>query len=299
MVVAIAATDIAYLLPPDLLLVFLTDAVMPDLVRFYDMYRALPAAVQARAIAAEKLAFDRAILISVPSRWARQSAVALQQQDETKMAEIAWGANIPAIKRAPRTVGNGALRLLFVGSDWQRKGGPIALEVARLLNERGIDCWLDIVGCAADVIDEPVPNHVHFHNFLDKTRTADCAILDRLYRSATVFLLPTGAEAWGIVFAEAAHHGLPSVAYAVGGVTSVVKHGETGLLLPVDARAGDFAAAIERLTGDRKVYVAMSRAALGDARVRLNWEVWAERLEAEIRDRLCALPNRADASAAV
>ena len=39
------------------------------------------------------------------------------------------------------------LRLLFIGMDWQRKGGPVALAVTRELNRMNIPAGLTVIGC--------------------------------------------------------------------------------------------------------------------------------------------------------
>lgn len=79
------------------------------------------------------------------------------------------------------------------------------------------------------------------------------AWLDR----ATLFVLPTrrpadgrGGEGFGMVYVEAAAHGLPSVASRVPGVVDAVRDGETGTLVaPEDPAA--LAAAVVALLADR------------------------------------------------
>jgi glycosyltransferase involved in cell wall biosynthesis len=291
-VFAVSLTDMAYLFVDRLPVVYVTDATIPDLIASYEMFQRISPTAKRRAAAAERLAFERALLIQLPSRWARRSAVEQQGASEDRIAEIAWGANMTLIDRAPRSLGEGQVRLLFVGTDWERKGGPIALETIAELNRRGVDARLDVIGCPATVAvagagaGHQTPANVAFHGFIDK-RTADGrARLESFYDRATFFLLPSLAEAYGVVFAEAAHHGLPSLAYAVGGIPSVVRNGKTGLLLPAKARGGDFADEIERLLGAPDRYAQMSRDAIEDARVRLNWNVWAEKLEAIVNARM-------------
>jgi glycosyltransferase involved in cell wall biosynthesis len=72
------------------------------------------------------------------------------------------------------------------------------------------------------------------------------AKLAQEYGSADLLVLPSWYEAFGIVLAQAMAVGLPCVASNVGGIPSVVRDGETGLLFPPgDARA--LAAALQRL----------------------------------------------------
>ena len=55
-----------------------------------------------------------------------------------------------------------------------------------------------------------------------------------LYEASDIFALPSREESFGLVFAEAAHFGLPCVAFSVGGVPETIHHGLTGLLTPLD-----------------------------------------------------------------
>lgn len=289
-VFSVALTDMTYLFVDDVPVVTVTDAIIPDLIEYYDMYRRISPTAKRSAAAAERKAFHGSVLVHFPSRWACRSAIQRQGVPEDRVVEIAWGANISFKERPPRMLKDGPVRLLFVGTDWERKGGPIALEVAAELSKRGIECHLDVVGYRPDPLAQPTPTYVTFHGFIDKATPEGEALLDSLYADATLFILPTLAEAYGIVFAEAAHHGLPSVAYATGGVTSVVLSGKTGILLPASSSGAAFADEIEALVRAPARYTAMSQAALEDARQRLNWEVWADKLEAAVRSRLGRAP---------
>jgi glycogen(starch) synthase len=76
------------------------------------------------------------------------------------------------------------------------------------------------------------------------------AELARLYDEAAVVVCPSRREGFGVVCAEAMAHGRPVVATAVGGLVDLVRHEETGLLVP-PGDAAALRAALERLLGDR------------------------------------------------
>jgi phosphatidylinositol alpha-1,6-mannosyltransferase len=107
---------------------------------------------------------------------------------------------------------------------------------------------------------------------------------DRWLDRAHVFVLPSrprpsgsGGEGFGIVFLEAAAHGLPVVAGAVGGALDAVADGETGLLVdPADAAA--VAGAVVSLLLDPALARRLGDA--GAARARMfSWAAAAQRVE--------------------
>ncbi len=86
------------------------------------------------------------------------------------------------------------------------------------------------------------------------------AALPAIYRSADLYLWPAIHEAFGMAFLEAQAAGLPVVAGRERGVPEVVRHGESGLLVP-PGDAAAFAAAVRRLLGDAERRSALGRGA--------------------------------------
>jgi glycosyltransferase involved in cell wall biosynthesis len=128
-----------------------------------------------------------------------------------------------------------AKNILFVGVEWERKGGPVLLEAFRLLRRAHPEARLTIVGCSPQ-ISEP---GVHIEG------RVPLAEVPRYYRSASVFCLPTLNEPFGLVFLEAASFGLPVVATRIGAIPEIVMDGKSGYLVEpqnaaeLAARLGD------------------------------------------------------------
>lgn len=157
-----------------------------------------------------------------------------------------------------------------------RAGHPHVVTVARLDaadTYKGIDTlleawpaviaiWSDAVLSVAGDGDDRARLHAmasglgvgHAVRFLGHV---DDKTLHRLYRSANVFALPGRTsrdamgkcEGFGLVFLEAAAHGLPCVAGRAGGAVEAIAHGVSGLLVDPESPA-DVASAINRLLSD-------------------------------------------------
>jgi N-acetyl-alpha-D-glucosaminyl L-malate synthase BshA len=109
--------------------------------------------------------------------------------------------------------------------------------------------------------------------------------MGRFYAQADLFLLPSEQESFGLAALEALASGVPVVATDVGGLPEVVRHGETGRLVPAgDPRA--LAEAVLDLLADEPRRLAMGRAARADALARFRPEPVVARVEALYRELL-------------
>ena len=100
-----------------------------------------------------------------------------------------------------------------------------------------------------------------------------------LLAAADLFLLPSETESFGLSALEALASGVPVVASEVGGLPEVVRHGETGALIPLgDVEA--MAAEAVRILRDDARWHAMSQLAAADARARFGIEEIVAQYEA-------------------
>jgi glycosyltransferase involved in cell wall biosynthesis len=86
---------------------------------------------------------------------------------------------------------------------------------------------------------------IHLHGWLDATRLA------RLMKSVDILAVPSlWPEPFGVVGIEAGYCGLPSVAFATGGIPSWLRPGLSGELAPTPPSVGGLADAIVRALRD-------------------------------------------------
>jgi glycosyltransferase involved in cell wall biosynthesis len=112
-------------------------------------------------------------------------------------------------------------KILFVGVDWERKGGPELFEAFKILIQKHPDAKLDIVGCNPNL------------NFPNVTIWGRLPIQEvkKHYESASIFCMPSKREPFGIVYLEAMAYKLPIVALKIGALPDLVEEGKTGFLV--------------------------------------------------------------------
>lgn len=101
-------------------------------------------------------------------------------------------------------------------------------------------------------------------------------LLSSWYRAADVVVVPSRSESFGLVALEAAACGTPVVAAAVGGLTSIVDDGRTGILVD-GAEPTTWAGHLDHLLDHPATAAAMSTAAARRAR-HYSWPAAAARL---------------------
>lgn len=183
--------------------------------------------------------FRRAATCVGWSNWARRSF----QQDygvpEERTEVVAPGIDLARWQPPPIHSDPGLPRLLFVGGDFERKGGDLLLAVFRE-NLRG-RAELDLV------TRDPVPEEpgVRVHRGL----TAGSPALLDLYRKASIFVLPTRGDCFSIASLEAMAMRLPVVVSDVGGISDIVEPARTGYLMKPGSGV-ELRAALESLLGN-------------------------------------------------
>jgi glycosyltransferase involved in cell wall biosynthesis len=189
------------------------------------------------------------------SAWAKSSLVADYGVPEDKVVVIPPGIDLSrwAFARAPKPKGE-PLRLLFVGGDFARKGGEALLAAFALLRQRWPDAQLDIVTKSASAGEGSAGVTVY------RSIAPNSPELLGLYANADTFVFPTRADCLPLAIMEALAAGLPVVTTAVGALPEAVRHGETGLVAPVDDAEKLFEA-LHALAGDAGLRAKMGQAA--------------------------------------
>jgi glycosyltransferase involved in cell wall biosynthesis len=223
----------------------------------------------------ERRAIQQARLLPYPSPWAADSAATHYGAPLDRVHVVPWGANLDEVPPAESIEPAKPLdrcELLFLGRDWERKGGPLAYETVLALRDGGLDATLSVCGCTPTGPFDARALRVVPR--IDKSDPAQAGVLQRLLLGANFLLQPTRYESLGLAYAEASAHGTPSIATDTGGVSGVIKNGWNGFLLPPAAGASAYAALILKVFSDRPRYLELVASSRREYETRLNWDAW-------------------------
>lgn len=271
------ASEALYALETDKPVISLSDATFGIMVGYYWKNLHPESIRQGNMIEQRTLDMARAVIVA--SAWAASSVVNDYHQPKDKVHVIELGANIDDKDIIPhKFCYKGRLDLLFLGVDWERKGGRIAVDACRWLNDNGVDATLHIVGIKN--LDESIRAlpFVDYIGFLDKNITEQYSKLVTTIERCHCLLLPTKAECAGIAFSESSAYGLPVFSHDTGGVSSYVYAGRNGYLLPLGSTGADFGRKIKQCLESGELE-RMSETAKQVYRERLNWGVWAKKVD--------------------
>lgn len=199
-----------------------------------------------------------------------------------KVHRIPYGLDCSVFKPVPKGAARAELGLpqgakiaLFVAEDINepRKGLTYALEsLQRLATQTNDEICLVIYGDQQTPIDaEKLPFHVQ-----RIASVPNDGALATVFSAADIFIGPSFAESFGLVFLEAMACGTPCVAFKATAVPEVVRHMETGYLAEL-GQADDLAHGLKLLLGDDELRGRMSLRCRQIAQQEYSQELQAQR----------------------
>ena len=223
-------------------------------------------------IALERCIYENARCVFTRSDHVTADVIRHYEIDPRKVECVFAGSNVLPGSGAPLQNDNyGNRTVLFVGSDWVRKGGPVLAEAFERVLVAHPDARLVIAGAQPGL-------GLRNCTVLGPVSLEDLA---NQYARASVFCLPTRLEPFGIAVLEAMAYRLPVVATRAGAIPEMVEDGVTGCLVAPDDVEG-LAGALIALLGDaarcRTLGEAGHRRAIGT----YTWQRVGERLRTRI-----------------
>lgn len=197
---------------------------------------------------------------------------------------LPFGVNLETLPAVcPRKPSFETVNLLFIGVDWARKGGDIAVATLDALAALGQKAHLTVIGRCPEAAAARAD--VTYLGYINKNRPADLKKIIAAYTAAHLLLLPSRADCTPMVVGEALAHGTPVVATNTGGIGSLIGQG-AGVLMPEYASPAAWANEIHALIATPDRYAFTSETGFERAQSRLSWAHWAQGITSLIQTRL-------------
>lgn len=187
--------------------------------------------------------FRKARKLVTWSEWARQGLIDEYEAPAEKITVIPPGVNPDDwAQPEPRMPKNGAVRILFVGGNLERKGGGLLIEAYRALRS-ATNMPIELHLVTKDTLT-PEPGITVYNNIQPNSPA-----LKKLYHESDIFCLPTKGDCLPMVLSEAGAAGLPVVSTRVAAIPEIVQEGRNGLLISPDDLTG-LVTALKQLIDD-------------------------------------------------
>lgn len=216
---------------------FFIDQTLTQLFEYYGERARVGLWIAKVAVQQERLGYQAARGIIVNSGWARESVVDDYGIEPSKVHVVVPGPSLSPPVAASASDSSHyrdhPLRLVFVGTEWYRKGLDRLLRALDHVRERGIDMTLCVIGCRRESIPSELQDvgGVEWAGFVDKWRDEERFV--QLLHGCHVGCLLSREEAGGIALREFHAVGLPVIASQTGGVPEHVIP-EAAILVPTE-----------------------------------------------------------------
>ena len=268
-----SSTEIA-LLKTKIPVLYYSDTTFASLYNYYEWFSGFMPMSVWEGNKIEKMAQKRSTWAVFTSQWAADSAINVYKTPSEKVFVVPFGPNLDVVPDKSTLLMNkqtDICQLLFLGVEWERKGGNIAFDTLKHLKINGLKCNLTVVGCVppADVIDEDL----HVIPFINKNNVDEYIRFEQLLLQSHFLILPTRAECFGVVFCEASAFGVPSITTDTGGIAGAVKNNVNGYRLPLQATGCDYAELIGELFKNyEEKYLPLARSSRDYFDDSLSWD---------------------------
>ena len=232
-----------------------------------------------QALRYEEEAAQQMTAVFTFSEYLRESFIRDYRVTAERVFNVGGAVNLSTIPAPNLAKDYTANRILFIGTEFNRKGGPQLLKAFAIVRESIATAELHIVG--PHNLDN-LPPGVIFHGHLSKADPVQSAKLEELFRTSTLFVLPSLYEPFGIAPLEAMLYGLPAIVTNAWALRECVTPGVNGDLAE-KGNAEDLAAKITQLLSDPTRLAIMGRQAREIVLTRYTWPAVVQRMAAAIR----------------
>ncbi len=228
-------------------------------------------AIDARILERELAEYEFCDLISVPSSFAMRSFIE-QGVPRDRLRLNPYGVDLAMFHPMPKR--DSVFRVLFVGVTSVQKGVRYLLEAVSNAQIPELETWL--IGA---IDPEMRPILARYENRFRHLGVFPRAELAEHYSQASVLVLPSIQDGFGLVMAQAMACGVPVIATTNTGAEDLFTDGVEGFIVPI-RDAGAIREKILTLYENPAMREQMGEAALARVRALGGWNSYGERMAA-------------------
>lgn len=170
--------------------------------------------------------YQRAAGIFTMGQWLADYLVENNDIQREKVHAVGGGINVDSAKiDDTHKTGN---KLLYVGRDFERKGGDLVVRAFLELKKRNPEAELYIAGPEKNPVADMMQEGIFFLGEQNREQ------LNMLYNKCDIFCMPSRFEAYGLVFSEALAFGLPCIGRNAFSMKEFIQEGQNGYLIQSD-----------------------------------------------------------------
>lgn len=172
----------------------------------------------------EKKSYENSDIVFTFSNRTRKSIIHDYGVNENKVVTVYSGTNIGSLPNIVKEYKSKII--LFVGIDFERKGGYVLLDAFKKVRNKKDDAKLIILGSTLDLEIEGV----EFKGFVPYEQKI------QYFRLASVFVMPSIGDPFPNALIEAMSYKLPCIGSKTGGISEIIDDCKTGFLVePYDS----------------------------------------------------------------
>jgi len=218
-----------------------------------------------KTIAQEKMVYEKAAYIFAMSDWLKESLIDDFSIPEEKIKTIYAGTNLKAVDFEKTYDGR---TILFIGKNFERKGGYVLLEAFKHVKKEIKDSRLIIIGSDIKIDEDGVEV---------KGLVFDKNEIEKYLKQSSIFVLPSLFEPFGIVFAEAFTFKNPCIGTNICAMPEIIEQGKGGFLVPPnDAKA--LSEKMIMLLKDKNLSKEMGDYGFSKAKNMFTWDIVVEKM---------------------
>jgi glycosyltransferase involved in cell wall biosynthesis len=225
----------------------------------------------------EKQLYENARLIFATSENTRMSIINDYQIKPDKVIPVQYGVTIHHNEESLEK--HREKSILFIGKNFKRKGGYTLLNAFKKVHQEIPEAQLIIISVDKFTIDNTSlgPDVKIFSYIKDKNQFND------IYERASVFVMPSFSEPFGLVFLEAMSHKLPCIGSNIDAMPEIIEDGVTGFLVnPGDAE--DLANKIILLLKNPELSSRMGALGYERAKNCFTWEKFGNKIDEKLSE---------------